>query len=322
MSKQFTASQRRGILVFVLLLILFVGWRVRTAYVDSQTTLSPEITGSTDSTTTRGPEAVRVELNVADTALLQKVRGIGPTYARRIVRYRELIGGYTDPEQVMLATGMPPDRYVRVEPQVFVDTTTAAFRALRAQRTAKNAALSAAQRRAPARPAYVPRTSRRPDARPAPAVLRDSARPSPPVDKSPPPIININTADSLTLISLPGIGPWSAGKLLQFREERFFFRDLEDLRTAWFMREENWERIKDRITVGDTSQYRHIRINVWDVPALAAHRYVSWKAAKVIVAYRDQHGLFGGMGDCRKVREVDWDRLAGYLDFSPERVGH
>lgn len=41
-----------------------------------------------------------VELNTADTTDLQHIRGIGAATARRIVRYREQLGGYTDVRQL------------------------------------------------------------------------------------------------------------------------------------------------------------------------------------------------------------------------------
>ena len=39
------------------------------------------------------PEGTIVDLNRADSLTLQRVPGIGPTFARRIVKYRELLGG-------------------------------------------------------------------------------------------------------------------------------------------------------------------------------------------------------------------------------------
>ena len=40
------------------------------------------------------PEGIRVELNTADTATLKKIPGIGSYYARRIVDYRNRLGGF------------------------------------------------------------------------------------------------------------------------------------------------------------------------------------------------------------------------------------
>lgn len=42
----------------------------------------------------------RVELNAADSAALDAIKGIGPYYASRILRYRERLGGYHSVEQL------------------------------------------------------------------------------------------------------------------------------------------------------------------------------------------------------------------------------
>lgn len=41
-----------------------------------------------------------LELNVADSAALVRIRGIGPYYASKIIRYRERLGGYIRIEQL------------------------------------------------------------------------------------------------------------------------------------------------------------------------------------------------------------------------------
>lgn len=48
-----------------------------------------------------------IELNAADTSLLQHVPGIGPYYARQIVRYRDRLGGFVNPAQLLEIDGFP-----------------------------------------------------------------------------------------------------------------------------------------------------------------------------------------------------------------------
>lgn len=64
---------------------------------------------------------VTVELNAADTAELQQLYGIGPTFARRIVKYRSLLGGFVRKEQLMEVYGMTEDRYQAIADHVTVD---------------------------------------------------------------------------------------------------------------------------------------------------------------------------------------------------------
>ena len=50
-----------------------------------------------------------MELNTADTATLKKIPGIGSYYARKIVAYREALGGFVSKSQVTEIDGLPPD---------------------------------------------------------------------------------------------------------------------------------------------------------------------------------------------------------------------
>jgi hypothetical protein len=44
---------------------------------------------------------LQVNLNTADTTELIKLYGIGPVFSRRIVSYREKLGGYRHPDQLL-----------------------------------------------------------------------------------------------------------------------------------------------------------------------------------------------------------------------------
>ncbi len=63
---------------------------------------------------------LRLDLNAADTLDLQQLRGIGPGYARRIVQYRNRLGGYVDKRQLLEVFGMDSARYATIEPNLFV----------------------------------------------------------------------------------------------------------------------------------------------------------------------------------------------------------
>jgi len=63
-----------------------------------------------------------VELNTADTMILKKVPGIGSTFARRIVKYRELLGGFYDVSQLAEVYGIDEERYQTLAPWFIADT--------------------------------------------------------------------------------------------------------------------------------------------------------------------------------------------------------
>lgn len=74
-------------------------------------------------TTRRAPEKYprklsdneTVDLNHADSALLCRVPGIGPYFARRIVEYRRRLGGYVEVEQLLQIDNFPADAIAWLE---------------------------------------------------------------------------------------------------------------------------------------------------------------------------------------------------------------
>ena len=63
-----------------------------------------------------------IDLNRADTVVLKKLRGIGDVYAGRIVRYRELLGGFTRKEQLLEVYGIDSSLYRSLYEHVTIDT--------------------------------------------------------------------------------------------------------------------------------------------------------------------------------------------------------
>ncbi len=63
----------------------------------------------------------QVELNSADSAELVKVYGVGPATARRIIRYRDKLGGFASPEQLKEVAGIDSSRFEMIKDGVFAD---------------------------------------------------------------------------------------------------------------------------------------------------------------------------------------------------------
>jgi competence protein ComEA len=67
-------------------------------------------------------EPLLVNINKADTSELQLIRGIGPAFSKRIIGYRELLGGYINTEQLMEVYGLDSTRYHAISEFVTTDT--------------------------------------------------------------------------------------------------------------------------------------------------------------------------------------------------------
>lgn len=64
-----------------------------------------------------------VDLNTADTTLLKRLPGIGSSFAKRIVEYREKLGGYCESEQLLEVYKMDTARYEGIKDFVKIDST-------------------------------------------------------------------------------------------------------------------------------------------------------------------------------------------------------
>jgi competence protein ComEA len=68
-----------------------------------------------------GPGVV-IELNGADSAKLTEVRGIGPSFAVRIIRYRNRLGGFYHKEQLKEIYGVDTLKYAEIKDEVSVNS--------------------------------------------------------------------------------------------------------------------------------------------------------------------------------------------------------
>ena len=64
----------------------------------------------------------KVELNSLTTEDLMLLRGIGESFAGRIIKYRKLLGGFSRKDQLLEVYGMDSSRYLLFEKRIVVDT--------------------------------------------------------------------------------------------------------------------------------------------------------------------------------------------------------
>lgn len=95
----------------------------RSSYSEKRRFQKPFTSSSKHSRTQKFPVGTQVELNQADSLTLQKVPGIGPVFSRRIIKYRDLLGGFYAVHQLAEVYGIDADKYAALEPWFTVDTT-------------------------------------------------------------------------------------------------------------------------------------------------------------------------------------------------------
>lgn len=66
---------------------------------------------------------VLVDINHADSAQLTEIKGIGPAFANRILKYRNRIGGFYRKTQLLEVYGLDSAKYEEIEKQVEIDVS-------------------------------------------------------------------------------------------------------------------------------------------------------------------------------------------------------
>jgi competence ComEA-like helix-hairpin-helix protein len=54
-------------------------------------------------------QPIRFDLNTGDTTDFMKIKGIGSGYAKRIIKFRDMLGGFANAEQIRETYGLPPE---------------------------------------------------------------------------------------------------------------------------------------------------------------------------------------------------------------------
>ncbi len=104
-----------------------------------------------------------------------------------------------------------------------------------------------------------------------------------------PDLININTADSFQLISLYGIGPTFASRIIKYRNELGGFIRPDQLLEIYGMNLEKYNLFINRIFI-DTLDIRKIDINTISFSDLIKHPYADEELTTSILKFRDFRG--------------------------------
>lgn len=133
--------------------------------------------------------------------------------------------------------------------------------------------------------------------------------------------VELNSADSATLVAVRGIGPAFARSIIKYRELLGGYVSLDQLSEVYILRDkpDAVDRIKEQLTL-DTALVERIPLNRCTAEELANHPYARWKLAKALMAYRQHHGPFpnvDAIAGCALITDSIQARLGPYLEVLP-----
>jgi len=132
--------------------------------------------------------------------------------------------------------------------------------------------------------------------------------------------IELNTADSATLVRIPGIGEGTARAILQYRTRLGGFYSAEQIREKL-----TWDNVLPRLDEWcekwfwvDENLVQKLQINQLSFKELLRHPYLNYEDVKKIVKWRERHGAVHKVADLEQMGIADsigLERLLHYVEF-------
>ena len=116
------------------------------------------------------------------------------------------------------------------------------------------------------------------------------------------PVVDLNTADSALLTELPQIGPYTAARIVAYREKLGGYLNKEQLLEVKGMDEARYNVAAPYIKIGDADVAR-IDVNRADFKTLVNHPYLNYNQVKRIFNQREKRGMI-----------KDWNQLKALLE--------
>lgn len=127
--------------------------------------------------------------------------------------------------------------------------------------------------------------------------------------------IDLNSADSIQLKQLPGIGEKLSKRIVKYRDLLGGFYSVKQLKEIYGLSEQTILLIEDKVTI-DITKIRKLNVNFSDVNELSRHPYLKINLARQIVKFRSEYGSiadFEVLRDSMILNIDDYTRLKPYF---------
>ncbi len=116
-------------------------------------------------------------------------------------------------------------------------------------------------------------------------------------------LVEINTADSLDLQQLKGIGPAFAKRIIKYRNLLGGYNNKAQLLEVYGMDNNRFDGIKDHIIIND-SLLTKININLASIKEMTKHPYIEFYVAKSIITHRNENGPYQDLEEIKNAKLI------------------
>lgn len=130
-------------------------------------------------------------------------------------------------------------------------------------------------------------------------------------------VIELNTADTVSLRQLKGVGAYFARKIIDYRNKLGGYMSVDQVAEIYNFPPELFASIKTQLSA-NPALIKRLPINSVNDSILDVHPYISGKEARILTSYRSKHGRFTSCADFQKVVAISSstiERLCPYLTF-------
>lgn len=221
--------------------------------------------------------------NTADSTQLLRL-GLQPWQVKNIYKYRAAGGIYREPLDFAKVYGLTVKQYRELEPYIKIssDYLPASTLVKGHENYSQN-------------------------------VTKDSATYQRPIKIKETEHIVLNTADTTSLVTIPGIGPYYARKIVQYGNRLGGYVSVDQLDEI-----EDFPTEAKKYLVINNPTPKKLNVNQLSLNELKRHPYINFYRAKAITDYRRLHGTIKSLNDLRLIKDFTPDvikRLTPYVAY-------
>lgn len=128
-------------------------------------------------------------------------------------------------------------------------------------------------------------------------------------------VIELNSADTVTLIQIKGIGISFAKRIIKYRDLLGGFIDKSQIKEVFGVDSLKFTEIEKNI-IADPNKIKKLNINTITFDELKKHPYISYNIARALINYKQKHGAYKDVSDIKKCEIINdklYNKIYNYI---------